>query len=205
MSCLRLQPASSRTQAAPQSAASEREMEMVRTVLVIKHLGHVMRIDALQESRGVRKIEFLVAGLDAQKELVAGGVLGETLDVEQRMMRLRQAVQRQHAENRGKRRAQHGQFESDRNEGRPAIQGASRDVERIGVDVAPILEKKAAQSAAKAADQGDERDLAALEAQRFRQTCDWERRVGFEVFVARFAGLLRGGEQLVLGVELTQH
>src|SRR5215831_3272477 len=95
-----LQPARLNAQATPRMNA---------TLIFIAHLGDVLGIDALQEPGGFHQMEFMVMRFDPQEEAVAGSVL-EALDVEERMMRLRQPIQRQHAEDGEGRRAKHGQF-----------------------------------------------------------------------------------------------
>ncbi len=75
-------------------------------MLIIAHLADVMGIESLQKARDLGEMEFFVVGLDAQIEAVGGGVAAESLVVEKRMIRLRQPVQREHAEYRGQRGAE---------------------------------------------------------------------------------------------------
>src|SRR5215467_4247738 len=110
-------------------------------LILIAHLGHMLGVDALQEASRVLQLEFRIVGFDAKEKLVVGSLL-EPRYVEQRMMRLRQFVHRQHAKNGKKRSAQHGQLERDRNERRPAVQRTSADVQGIGRSVHPKLEEK---------------------------------------------------------------
>ncbi len=44
--------------------------QKVGTALVIRHLGNVMRMETVQEARGVRQMKLRVAGLDANKKAV---------------------------------------------------------------------------------------------------------------------------------------
>src|SRR5262249_60893781 len=53
--------------------------------------------EALEKTLRARVIELRVLRLDREEEPVLAGVLGETLDVEDRMVRQRQPVQREHA------------------------------------------------------------------------------------------------------------
>src|SRR6266852_7638932 len=91
----------------------------------------------------------------------------ETVHIEERMMRAREPVQRQHAEYGGERGAEHGELEGDGNKGGPTVERAPANVERIGEDGYPILEEKAAEAAGQATDQGDQRHVVALQAEGF--------------------------------------
>src|SRR5882762_3131382 len=65
MSCRRYShPAPKTRQAAAQAATRQRE------ALVIRHLGNMVRMEALQETCGVREMKLGVAGLNANKEAV---------------------------------------------------------------------------------------------------------------------------------------
>ena len=55
----------------------------------------------------------------------------KALDIENRMIRLRQLVQRQHADHGKDGGAKNGQFERDRNERRPTVQRAAANVDGI--------------------------------------------------------------------------
>ena len=61
--------------------------------------GYTMRLQVLQKRPGRLDIELRVGGLDAQEEVAARGQL-EARHVEERVVWLGQAVERQHAENR---------------------------------------------------------------------------------------------------------
>src|SRR6266508_761634 len=68
------------------------------------HLGHRLGPQALQEPARLGAIELRVVGLDTQEEAIARGMRGELRHVEDRMVRFRQAVQRQHPKYRRQRR-----------------------------------------------------------------------------------------------------
>src|SRR6267378_6194320 len=72
------QPALRHRAAAPQAMAKMRE------VLIIGHLGDVMRMHFLKDARGVRQMKLRVAGLDAKKEAVRRGVR-EAMNIENRL------------------------------------------------------------------------------------------------------------------------
>src|SRR5437879_5833913 len=94
---------------------AEQATRMRREALIILHLRDMRGFERLQEFRGVRQAEFRIIGFDAKEEAIRRRML-EALDVEERVMRLRQLVESKHAKNRGKRRAQHGELERDGNE-----------------------------------------------------------------------------------------
>src|SRR5580693_7552448 len=99
MSCFRLHP--------PSNAENASEHNTRRAGLIILHLADVGRVHALEEFLRVIHIELFVARFDTQIKLVGRRVLHEAVDVEQRMIRLWQPVQRQHSEDRGKRSTEH--------------------------------------------------------------------------------------------------
>src|SRR5260370_10613006 len=88
-------------------------------------------VQFLENARALRQMEFRIVGLDANKKTVRRRV-SKPGHVENRMMRLGQFVEREHAENRGERGAENRQLKSDGNEGRPAIERAAADVHGKG-------------------------------------------------------------------------
>src|SRR5712664_2938339 len=154
-------------------AAAAQVMAKMRAVLIIGHLANVMRMHFLKDARSVYEMKFWIAGLDAEKEAVRRGVR-EAMNIENRMVRLGQLVQGKHAKNRGQRRTENRQFESDGNESRPAIERAAADVEWIGDDVDPILEKESAEATRQAAYQTDRRHHVALQFERLRKAFHWK-------------------------------
>src|SRR5262249_50797057 len=117
--------------------------------------------DAFKEFCRAGQVEFLVARFNTDKEGVVRGAL-ETRHVKERAMRLRQLVQREHAEHSKRRRAENRQFERDRYECRPAVERPPRDIQRIVVDVCPVLEKKAGKATSNSAQKRQLRDQIVL-------------------------------------------
>src|SRR5580658_6534183 len=101
----------------------------IREALIIMHLGNVLSREPLEKTGGLREIELLVARLNADEEAVLGS-MAETIRIENRVMRLRQLVEGEHAEDGGQRSAKNGQLKRDGNEGRPAIERAAGDIQR---------------------------------------------------------------------------
>src|SRR5579862_9187869 len=168
----------------------------MREVLVIMHLGNVVRGETLQKARRLLEMKLLVARLDADEEAVRRGVT-EAMRIENGVMRLRQAVEREHPENGRERSTENGQFEGDRDKGRPAIKGAPGNVDGIGVDVRPILEAKAAKAANQAADKRYQRDVVTAHGHGFGHAFDGKRCVAFVEAVAFQANFLGGMHELL--------
>src|SRR5580700_3278608 len=172
MSCFRLHPPSSAEKATAHNA--------MRAGLIILHLADVCCVHALEEALRVFDVEFFVARLNAQKELVGRGVLHKALNVEQRMIGLGQLIQGKHPENRRKRSAEHGELKRDRDECRPAIEWAPRDVHRVRVKIDPVLKEESAEAAAQSADQRNQRNKIAFQSERIVQRLYWKWRVTFD-------------------------
>src|SRR5579864_1025850 len=204
ISCLRLHPARTRPAANTPAARIRRTGERSEA-LIIFHLENVRSLELLQKTSRIREMKPRVAGLDAQIEAVAGGVPRETIDVEQRMMRTRQAIEREHAENRGQRGSQHGHLKRDGDKRRPAIERPPADILRIGNHRYPVLQTKTAKTAAQSANQGDQGHGVALQANSLRETLDGERRIRLEAAIARQARPLGRGDQLLRGFKLRHH
>src|SRR5437762_11598110 len=82
------------------------------------HFIHCNRFQTFEELSC--RCKLWITRFDAKKKPVAARTL-ETFDVEQRMIRHRQTVQREHAEHGGNRRAENGHLERDRDECRPTV------------------------------------------------------------------------------------
>src|SRR5690348_2068710 len=83
----------------------------------VRNGRHLPRTERLEIAPRVLEIELRVARLDAEEEPVPARER-EPRDVEHRMIRLRQAVQRQHPEHRRQRGAEDRHLERHRNERR---------------------------------------------------------------------------------------
>src|SRR4051812_13127049 len=77
-------------------------------------------VECLEKLPDSVEVELRIAGLDDEEELVARGLI-EAPHVEDGVIRHRQAVERQHPEDRGKRRDQDRAFEGDRDPRRPRV------------------------------------------------------------------------------------
>src|SRR5260221_7293952 len=190
----------------PENAIAQRAAPMMKDALVfIAHLRHMFGIEALQEPCRLLEMKLLIARHDAQKEFVARCAF-ETLYVKQRMMRLRQAIQRQHSENRERGRAKNSQFECHRNECWPAVERAYRDVHGIGRHIRPELEEKSCQASAQSADEREQRRQIMLptQSQSVREPFQGKRHKSIDVLVARFTNFFRGVHQLFRRIEFAK-
>src|SRR3954463_5088939 len=98
---------------------------------LIGNRGYLSRPQRLEKRARAFEIELRVARLDAQEETVPARQR-KPRHVEHRVVRLRQSVQRQHAEHRGQRGAEDRAFEGHRDERRPAVKRLAADVDWIG-------------------------------------------------------------------------
>src|SRR5688572_26355126 len=99
--------------------ALERQAPNVKLPTLGSNFGHSYRVRGFEEIPRRRPIEPGIAGLNHQEESIRRRAR-ERRDVEDRVIRLRQLVERPHPEERRQRRAEHRRLESDRNELRPA-------------------------------------------------------------------------------------
>src|SRR4051812_6729400 len=111
-----------------------------------RNVGYSQRIQVLEELPGRGRLEARIGGFDDQEEPVGRGAR-KRFDVEHRMVRLRELVERPHAEERGERRPEYGGFEGHWNELRPADERPPTHVERIRNRRHPRLEREAAGAA----------------------------------------------------------
>src|SRR5438552_15361835 len=78
-----------------------------------RDISNLPRSERVQKLEHAIDLELRIARLDDEKEAVARGLL-ETLHVEDRVIRHRQSVEREHAEHRAERREQDRALERDR-------------------------------------------------------------------------------------------
>src|SRR3954462_188082 len=108
--------------------------------------------------------EDVIARFDAEEKSRLTGEL-ELRRVEDRMVRLRQAVQPKHAYKTGNRGEEDGELKGDRNERRPAVQRPSPDIERVIDDRGIPLHSVCGQRARDSTEQRDQRHFRAREAE----------------------------------------
>src|SRR3954449_6532344 len=111
-----------------------------------RDIDNLPRVQCLEELPDAVEVELRIARLDDEEELVARGLI-EPPHVEDGVIRHRQAVQRQHPEDRGKRRDQDRAFQGDRDPRRPRVVRLAADVERIADHVRVPAHEEARQSA----------------------------------------------------------
>src|SRR5579885_3916425 len=86
----------------------------------VENIVHLKRVHASEQVGRLLPVELRVVGLDAEEEPVLRGAR-EALHAKERVIRHRQAAQRQHAEDREERREQNRQLERDRDVHRPTV------------------------------------------------------------------------------------
>src|SRR5947209_1229541 len=123
---------------------------------LVRNGGHLPRPQCLEESPRLLQIEVRVFGLDAEEEPIAAGER-ESRDIEDGVIRHRQAVQRQHAEHGRQGRDEDRALEGDRDECGPAKQRSPPDVPRVLDGRHPILQGEPADTAHQATHEHDER------------------------------------------------
>src|SRR5215469_6641949 len=183
--------------AVTEAATSERE------ALIIGHLAEVMRIEPPEKLRGLCNVKFRVARLNAKIKAVRGR-MDEAPYVKNRVMRLRQAVQSQHAKYGAEGSAENGKLKGDGNEGGPTIERTPSDILRITDPRRPVLEPEPANAAGQPAKERDERHHVAFQAHGLGKAFYGKRRVGVHAAITRLASLLDGMNELLRSIELRQ-
>src|SRR5688572_20061579 len=114
----------------PASTTAARTTSSAREKALGRNVGYSYRVQALEECPGLVRVEPRIGGFDAQEEPVARGTV-ERGHVEHRVVRLRQLVERPHADEAAEGGAKHRGLERDRDELRPAVERTGPDVHRI--------------------------------------------------------------------------
>src|SRR6516165_7345365 len=113
--------------AALESMAAAAQPSRKRDRLIIRNLCDMMRMEGPQETRAFLHMKFCIVGLDAKEKAVRRCVL-EAMHIENGMVRVREAVECEHAENRTERGAQDGELKGHGNKCRPAVQRAAPNI-----------------------------------------------------------------------------
>src|ERR1700733_12572122 len=147
------------------------------------NLKHSVWMQSLQEILRSHQIKFLVARLHAKKETVFGGER-EPGHVENGMIRRRQSVHRQHAEDSRKSRAENSQFECNRDEGRPAVIRLASDIQRKANYIRVVAHAEAEQAAQQSAGKNYGRKGGVFEADCLSHAFNRHGRESIDAFVA---------------------
>ena len=129
----------------------------------------------------------------------------ETRNVENRMMGVGQSVQREHTEHRGERCPQNGQLKGDGNKGRPAIERAAANVQRVGDRRSPVLKPKSSDAPGQAAEKRNGRHQIAFQAEGVRKTFDREGGIGIQAAVTRLADFFDRLKEFFRSAELAHY
>src|SRR5688572_8587052 len=168
------------------------------------NIHHFPRIQILKKPHGFIVIELHILSFDHQKETVAR-CQRKARRVENRVIGLRQLVQRQHAEHRGERGAQDRAFKRYRNERGPTVERLAADDEGIVNHLHPVLHEKATERSEYSTRKHNERQRRALEPNRFVQLFDRKRRVAVNLPIAGLVRRARRRDQLTRIIELGHH
>src|SRR5579862_923084 len=198
------QPLAAKINAPTNRKTKKRELRNKFEALIILHLRHMLRMHALQKFRAFREMKLRVVRLDAQIKTIIRSA-GEASHAEDGVMRLRQLIERQHAKHRKNGSSKNRQFECDGDKCRPAIQGPSADVNRVGHCVDPKLKEETSQAAAESTKKRQVRNTGPLQPHRFRKSFHWKWRVRIKAAKSRFTSFSDGVEQLLRRLKLTHH
>src|SRR5581483_2376079 len=157
----------------------------------IIYLRDIGRAALAQKLRGFSRVEIFVARFDGKEKLVRCRAR-EISRAENWMMRTRQSVEREHADDCRERGAEDGEFKRNRNERWRAVKWTAADVERV-IDRERIpLHEIAADAAGQPAEQAAERYAIFAKADFVCESLDGKRRIGIELAIAARVRLARG-------------
>src|SRR5690606_25710187 len=132
-------PAGSRSERRKRAREGLRKPSWNRRDESLLHLEHAGASERLQKPPGVLPVETLVPSLDREKEAIAARKL-KALDVEERVIGLRQPAHGEDADDGRDRREEDRELERDHDVGRPGRERTSAEVERIVHRLRPELE-----------------------------------------------------------------
>ncbi|MEZ6195901.1 MAG: hypothetical protein R3F20_09245 [Planctomycetota bacterium] len=155
-----------------------------------------LRAGRLEELGRPTLLEVRVGRLDDDEELVVGH-LREAVQTLQRVVELRQLVQRQHAEEGGERREEDRRLEDDRDVGRERPHRLARDGEAVVDRVHPPLHQDRAAEAGQTGAEHEPGQDGRTDAHRVVQTVDREGRVDVPLRVPGVAHLAGGRHDAV--------
>ena len=126
----------------------------------------------------------------------------EARHIEHRVIRHGQAVQREHAEDRGNSREQNRHLKRDHNKRRPRMRRLAAHIEGIIHRGHPPLHEVTGQTADNSADQHHQWNLVMIKTNLFRQPFNGKRTIGVDLLVAGFVGALGRVHQALGRIEL---
>src|SRR6516225_3308517 len=147
---------------------------------------HSYRIQLLKKRFRLFQIKLRIRCFDTEEE----GIIcreRELRHCENRMMRLRKPIQRQHPEHSEEAREQDRQLERDDNEGGPAMKRPPSNVDRVKPHGGKILHQVSADATSKPASKRNCRNYRAAGPQLFSQVFDWKGRESVHLPVSTFA------------------
>src|SRR5215475_14184797 len=118
------------------------------------------------------------------------------------MVDLWQSINRQHAERRRESGEKNGPLVGGNDEGWPRVVWTAGSVDRVCPDRNPGFQGEHSDYAEQAADEADQRDVVAMEADRYGRFFNQIRRVAIHAPVARVVSSLRGAHQIARSIKL---
>src|SRR5271166_234314 len=202
------QPASnSRANTASTNAAVLPPSNLLKVIIslcagrLMRHLRNRNRLQTLHKPLCINNIKLWIGGFHTQEELVACHS-GELFHVEQWVIRHGQTIQGEHAKDTRESGEQNRHFERRNDERRPRVIGLTANIQRIGNDIDPVLQRKARKTAQQSAEQHDQWYTALVEADCLTGFLDGKRTVGVDLAVTGRIGCLGCLDQFRRGVEL---
>ena len=156
-----------------------------------------------QEFPGLLELEFGIVRFNAQEETGLAGQI-KLGNVEQRMIGMRETVQREHAKCAGQTRAEDGEFKGNGDKRWPGIEGAAADVDGVTVGGGVNLHEESGEASANSAEEEDQGDAVAREAEGLIEAGHGEGGQGVEAEVAGVARLTGGVDEGFGGVEFRE-
>src|SRR5580698_2962566 len=196
----------------PQLASPSRTSELAsrlsplafRISALVVDLHNRDRIELFKKHAGLAWREPRVMRLEAKEELVCRRAIAEVRRIEERMIKLRKTIQRDHSESRRETCEQDRPLIARDHKGRPAEQRHRANVQRIPPYVHPHLHAVARNQPHDSADQAYQRNACLVEAQRFGCLLHGIRRIALHAAIPRTVRHLGRVHQLRRSVELRQ-
>src|SRR5579883_2278028 len=149
----------------------------IRSALILIDGHDLHRVHVCQKVRGALHVEYRIARFNAEKESIVR-YLREAGDIEHRVMRPGKSAQVKRAHKSSNRSKKNRQLEHDDDEGRPAIQRTSADVDRV-VDHRDVKFHRPSGEEAEQPAREDNRWEPSSIANGFIDRVNWIRRIGF--------------------------
>src|SRR5712691_11552298 len=140
------------------------------------HITDIHRAQRFHKLRRFVVLKFWIVSLDHQEEFIARSQR-KVRCIEHRVVRLRQLIQRQHAEHSRKRGHQYCALKCNRNEGGPTVERLAANIQWIVDNFHPVLHEKPTQPTEYSDNQHNQRQTRSREPNRLGKFFNWIRRI----------------------------